>query len=148
MTITIITDDEPVTDDWKWQDDTGKALLLGSWVRTSPLITCQPTGYPKTFAQPGQRVLDYGRVYELLPNGTVRIQWLGGPVDVIQTEDPAYTQLTTKDAAEAFCDGVAEGFERGNRMGRITEVNEQRERIGLPALSDDEWDSLVEQGQL
>lgn len=144
MTITI----EPATQDWQWLDDMGQPLLLGSWIRTSPLVTCQPTGYPKTFALSGERVLDYGRVYELLPNGTVRIQWLGGPVDIIATEDPFLTQLTTKDAAEAFCDGLAEGYERGYRTGRMTEVNGQRERIGLPPLSDGEWDALVEQAQL
>jgi hypothetical protein len=146
MTITILTDQDTI--DWLWHDDKGRELVLGSWVRTSPLITGEPTGFPDLYAKADQRQLNYGIVYELLPAGRARIQWQAGPEDVMGIEDSADCQLTTKDEADAFLSGLMEGFERGHRAGRKLEIDENRARVGLPELSEKEFDSLVESGVL
>lgn len=133
---------------WPWRDVNDHELLVGQWVRTAPLITCMPTAHPKLYS-PGERVLDYGIVYELLENGGVKIQWsLSGNDTHIRREDPCELELSSKEIAEAFAMGENWGYERGLMRGRQQEVNDLRARIGLPVLDDTQWESLVEQGDL
>lgn len=137
----------------KWLDVDGAELFLGCFVRMSPLITGMPTAYPKMYTTDRQRLIDYGRVVELLAGGKVRVEWTrcAGEVGVETAalrEDSTDLELSTSSAFDAFEQGMNQGYEEGFRSGHMVFMNGQREALGMPALTNEEFDDRMVLGAL
>lgn len=153
MTLVVLTDKPTILADdseWTWRDRAGKPIVLGSWVRTAAQITA-PIGMNRM--HPAKRQLDYGRVYELLTTGDVKVEWVTDTDDsvtatTVVVELTADLQLSTEEASWAFLAGRDEGWHDGHRRGRLDQVNDLRAFLGMPELLDEKFDALVEQGRL
>lgn len=131
--------------EWPWNDHKGQEIMLGSWVRVSESLTAVPTAFPDLLQSKAARQIDFGRVYELvMDNGKIKVEWIRGAG--IFEEDPGCLELSTQDAADGFDLGLGQGYEDGFRAGHQHVVNDHRGLLGMPALTEQEFDDSFVKG--
>ena len=118
----------------------GEPITQGMFVRVATGITA---GIPTAYAneETGKRPIDFGCVIGLLDDGVVDVNWFSDYEPV--AEKPHDLQQTTKEQAEAFRYGHDQGFEVGYRDGVMTQMNSVRASVGLPLLTDEEFEQVV-----
>lgn len=93
----------------------------------------------------GKRPMDYGRVYDLLDDGRVRVLWFSAEEafepDVEECGD---LQLSTEEIAEGFKYGHDLGYETGYREGGMTQLNAQRSVLGMEPLTTEQFEQLID----
>lgn len=132
------------TEDQEWVTFDGDDIELGAFVRVTATVTGEPTAYPSLYPVEGMRPIDFGRVYELLDNGNVKVQWNSADDDAEPVEEkPENLELSTEEMAAAFQLGFDQAYEVGYRDGGMVQMNATRVALGLPMLTVEQYGTVV-----